>query len=533
MLPGKKYAPEDYLKVAWRRKSVLVLIPLVALTLTSVFAARLPDRFRSETLILVVPQRVPTEYVKATVTASMQDRLPAISQQILSRTRLERIVKEFDLYPGLRQRGPMEDAILRMRADINVEIVRGESFRIAYESGDADTAMRVTERLAAFFIEENLRDREVLASGTSAFLESQLGDARRRLVEHERRLEEFRRAYNGELPSQLQSNLQTIQNKQFQLQSVRESLSRDRDRKILLERQLSDLLAEPALVVPAATQAQPQAPEAADPAVQLETARNTLKALQVRLKPNHPDVIRLNRLIANLEEKVRLRPDTAANDDARPGAPGESDSAGTRAVATSSPTVRARARELQLEIDNLARQVEFRTGEERSLQEDIAAYQRRVEVAPSRESQLVSLTRDYETLQNIYRSLLAKREDSKIAENLERRQIGEQFKIIDPARRPERPSNPDRLTINLAGLGTGVGLAVGLVVLLEYRRRSVETEQDVLTVLKLPVLAVVPDISTRAEVRRRVLWRMATAAATLALVSGCAVVLSQTLRAIR
>src|SRR5512134_3463569 len=109
MLPGKRYTLEDYLRLAWRRRYALVLIPLVAVTLTSVLASRLPDRFRSETLIVVVPQRVPTEYVKATVTESMQDRLPAISQQILSRTRLEQIVKQFDLYGPLRQRRPMED----------------------------------------------------------------------------------------------------------------------------------------------------------------------------------------------------------------------------------------------------------------------------------------------------------------------------------------------------------------------------------------------------------------------------------------
>src|SRR5512135_2186918 len=123
MQPTKRYTPEDYLRIAWRWKWALVLIPLVTLTLTSVVAKRLPDRYRSETLILVVPQQVPTDYVKATVTANMQDRLTSIGDQILSRTRLERIVNEFSLYPQLRQRRPMEDAIAQMRSDITVEVV--------------------------------------------------------------------------------------------------------------------------------------------------------------------------------------------------------------------------------------------------------------------------------------------------------------------------------------------------------------------------------------------------------------------------
>jgi capsular polysaccharide biosynthesis protein len=160
-------------------------------------------------------------------------------------------------------------------------------------------------------------------------------------------------------------------------------------------------------------------------------------------------------------------------------------------------------------------------------------YQRRVEAAPSRESEMVALTRDYETLQAMYRALLAKREDSKIAENLERRQIGEQFKVIDPARRPERPSSPDRLLINASGAGAGALLALAFIALLEYRDRGLRTEHDVQTVLKVLVLAVIPSVIDPRQRRRRQAWRFAQAAGVLGLVLTCAAVLSQTLRAIR
>ena len=163
--------------------------------------AYLPNLYRSETLILVVPQRVPESYVRSTVTARIEDRLQAISQQILSRTRLEQIVTDFDLYAKERaDKNLMEDIVEKMRTrDIGIDIIKGDAFRVSYQAGDPRIAMRVTERLASLFIDESLRDREVLAEGTSQFPVAQLDEARRQLVLNETRLLEYQRLHNGEL----------------------------------------------------------------------------------------------------------------------------------------------------------------------------------------------------------------------------------------------------------------------------------------------------------------------------------------------
>ena len=137
----------------------------------------------------------------------------------MSRTRLERIIQDFNLYANERKTGIMEDIVEQMRRDINSQVVRGDAFRISYQGDNPRTVMRVTERLAALFIEENLRDREVLHEGTNQFLEAQLEDARRRLVEHEKKLEDYRREHAGQLPSQLDSNLQVLQSAQMQIQN--------------------------------------------------------------------------------------------------------------------------------------------------------------------------------------------------------------------------------------------------------------------------------------------------------------------------
>src|SRR5437868_447995 len=237
MIPGKRYRPEDFIQIL-RRRMLVILVPFVlALLATPTLSQFLPNRYQSSTSILVVPQRIPESYIKSTVTSSMEERLQSISQQILSRTRLERVIESFSLYSKERKTGLMEDVVELMRQDIAVSIVpKSSAFRVSYTANDPRTAMRVTERLASLFIEENLRDREVLVEGTNQFLQTQLEDARQRLVEHEKKLEEFSRQHSGELPSQAPANLQVLQNLQLQLQALVESNNRDRDRRQILER---------------------------------------------------------------------------------------------------------------------------------------------------------------------------------------------------------------------------------------------------------------------------------------------------------
>ena len=221
---------------------------------TVVVAHYLPNRYRSETVILVVPQQVPESYVRSTITTKIEDRLQSISQQILSRTRLERIIQDFNLYERERQVGIMEDVVERMRSrDIKVETLKGDAFRIAFIGDNPVTVMRVTDRLASHFIDENLRDREILAQGTSQFLTVQLEEARRRLIEQEQKLEVYRLQHSGELPSQAAGNLQQVQNLQVQVQNVVESLNRDVDRKLIIERALADQHAADAQAAASAT----------------------------------------------------------------------------------------------------------------------------------------------------------------------------------------------------------------------------------------------------------------------------------------
>ncbi len=514
MIPGKAYKPEDILQMAWRRKWFIVAPLILAAFGAEVYARRLPDRYRSETVILVVPQRVPESYVRSTITTRIGDRLPSITQQVLSRTRIERIIQDFELYPDLRSLGIMEDVVEQMRRDIDIQTARGDSFKIAYVSDQPRRAMQVTERLASLFIDESLKDREVLAEGTNQFLETQLEDARRRLIENEKKLEMYRREHGGELPTQVDSNLQAMNGAQLQLQALEDSVNRDRDRRLILERRAADLSAQEADVsqptetpVELGTVEQPGA-QGGTHAQQLDAARKLLQDLELRLKPTHPDIKRVKRVIADLEKKAEA--DAAVVELAV-------DKGGkSRATAMSKRDDLVRqARQAREEIDNIDRQTAEKETQKAKLKTVIAEYQRRVEAAPTRQSDLVELTRDYTMLQSLYSGLLAKNEEAKISANLERRQIGEQFRVLDPPRLPARPFSPNRTRIVQLGAFFGVGFGLALAALLEYRDTTLKTDEDVITALALPVLALIPIMRSGAEqqrLRRRTLLISAVSA---------------------
>ncbi|OFV93306.1 MAG: hypothetical protein A3G76_03980 [Acidobacteria bacterium RIFCSPLOWO2_12_FULL_65_11] len=493
MLPGKTYTPEDVVRILVGRWWLVVIPLVVCAAAGAAIGSRLPNRYRSETLIMLVPQRIPDSYVRSTVTSRIEDRLATLQEQLLSRSRLERIILDLDLYSALRRTLPMEDVVQRMRSDIDPIRIEGrESFRISYVNQDARTAQKTTERLASLFIEENLRDRENLAEDTNQFLESQLEDAKRRLVEYEKKLEEYRSRYGGELPSQATANLQAIQNLQTQLRSLAEATDRARERRLLLERQMVDLQSDPlaiAAVTPTGAQGAPQST-----AQQLQAAQARLELLLSHATPDHPDVRTLQRSIRDLDAKLAAEGSQPADGEV-PETP----------VTPTEALRQKRIRDLKADIADIDRQLAEKQGQDEQLRKVIAQYEARLAALPRRESDLVELTRDYATLQTAYQALLAKREDAKIAANLERRNIGEQFRVLDPARIPERPFSPIRWQIDLMGAASGLMIGLLFVGLREYRDSSFKTEDEVTRVLSLPVLALVPTmISTvERETRRR------------------------------
>jgi len=525
MLPGKKYKPEDIIEILRRRIWVLLVPFAVVSAGTAIVTRKLPDIYRSQATILVVPQQVPESYVHSTVTTRIDDRVNAIEQTILSRTQLEHIIEEQNLYPDERRTGIMEDVVDKMRTnDLKVDIGKGgDSFAVSYMAPDPRTAMKVADELSSLFISESLKDRALLTDGTSQFLESQLEDAHRRLLEKEKQLQDYQMKYSGQLPTQVDSNLHALNNVQMQIQATLDSINRAASSRLVVERQLADLdtptPADAAPVTPAPA-LDPAAAAAAGTTAQKLAYYKSVLANQQALGegPSHPDVKATQSSIKELTDQLNREMLT------RP--------VGTEdAASTVSPAEKQRLtkiEQLKSERDQFDKQIAAAQADEKKLRDLAAGYQARIDAVPARESEMVDLSRDYSTLQSLYSNLLGKKEDSNLAANLERRQIGEQFKLLDPARLPEKPLSPNRPMLNFVGMMVGLGIGLGIIVFLEYRDGSFKTDDEVLRLLALPVLAVVPLMQSDQERGRSFRRRLAVSLVLGTAVVGCMAIVAYT-----
>ena len=457
--------------------------PLTAGTLIGVFAYRsVPSRYRAETVIMLVHQEVPESYVKALVSGAASDRLRAVTEHVESRPAIETIIREFNLYPAERS-GEIDDArVDRVRAGVDVTLVGNDSlFRLSYLHTDPVVAQRVANRLGALYIAANQDDRERVVQGTTRILDTQLQDARQRLMVHEKRLADYKLQHAGELPSQLQANLQVVQTAQLELHSTLDSISRARERRQAIERQLSD--GRMSLDSSAGSPNRPGIPPSSPLVLQLDAARLKLTDLKQKYTGRYPDVMEVEAHIRELEARVVAE------------GPGPSGPAPDKPVSAAEQSASRQIAVLQDDLATIDRQLASAEAEETRLRRVIADQQSRIDLLPARETQLVELTRDYAAMQETYASLLQRREDAELAAKMERGQKGEQYRILSPASLPTGPVNhAKRLAVLLSG--PIVGLAVGLLLVgvLEMKTATFRREEDVLRVLSLPVLALVPRI---------------------------------------
>src|SRR5713226_3991107 len=236
----------DYLEILRRRVWMVLACLLVGLLGAGVAFLVIPKTYRSSTLILVESQKVPTDFIKPVTVDTIEERLISIQQQIFSRTLLRKIIEEFGLYQDKLVREPLEDVIEDMRKDIKVKTIDDrlqrniQAFTIAYEGVDPLMVMKVTNKLAALFIEENLRVREQLIEGTSEFLDHELQIVREKLVLQEKQISEYKMRYKGELPAQVDANLRTLDRLQMELQNANETVRMAEEKREILRDALND-----------------------------------------------------------------------------------------------------------------------------------------------------------------------------------------------------------------------------------------------------------------------------------------------------
>jgi polysaccharide chain length determinant protein (PEP-CTERM system associated) len=486
--PNKPFDIHDYIEIFLRRIWYIV-IPIVVVMIGAIFYAYTsPKSYRATTLILITPQKVPEAFVRSTVTSTIVERLQSIGQEIMSRTRLEQIISELGLYREEARSSSLEAIVELMRKNIEVKSKGKERdkegyFTISYIGKDPKIVSVVTNKLASLFIEENLKLREQQAQGTSEFLSAELEATRAKLETQEKMVARFKTQFMGELPEQREANLRVIEQLQLQYQRIGDSLRAAQDQRLMIQKQLSEF--ELAIASDSRTRetSSQTVRDRSSQETQLEQFRNQLSDLQTKYTEKHPDILIVRKRIAELEaelEKTRLQKEKGLKE------------GGERFG------VDPRYREMKDRLLMTEREIERLKEEDVKLRAQIAKYSERVEKTFAREQEMALLTRDYQNAREAYQTLLKKSQEAQQAENLERRQKGEQFKVIDPARTPGAPFKPDIPQVLLFGFLLGLGSGVGLTFFREQMDRSFRDAGDLEATLGFKVIANIPKIEKKA-----------------------------------
>jgi uncharacterized protein involved in exopolysaccharide biosynthesis len=440
----------------------------------------------SQTLILIEEQKVPEKYVVPVVTEDLGARLASMKEQILSRSRVQPIIERFNLFAGAGR--TLDDRIEMTQKAIGIKAIQSTrgmpGFFISFKAQDARTAQQVCGEITSLFVSENLSAREQSAEGTTDFLKQQLEDAKRALDDQDAKLAEFERKNMGKLPggsislggtsiAMGSANQGMLQSMTSQLEAANQTVGRLEQSETLLQAMITQ-----------ETQNQKNAEPGG--AGSTDERRNQLKALIKQrdellnqYQPDFPDVVAVNRKISELQAEIAHPTTDAAAVAAQPKKEGDS------------PQLFQLKAQLRGEQQSLTAAKQ----EQGRIQEQIKLVQAKIEASPAIEEEYKQVTRDHNTAQEFYNSLLQKMNESSMATALEHRQQGEQFHVMDAPNLPDSPTFPNPYIFAGGGLFAGIMIGVFISAWLEYRDTTLRNEKDVWAFTKLPTLATISFIN--------------------------------------
>jgi polysaccharide chain length determinant protein (PEP-CTERM system associated) len=477
----RELTPADYRAILRRRWVLIVVCAVIGPPLAYGVAMILPSRYVSQTLVLVQPPTVAPDIVRPVDTTDVSQRLSSMQQQILSRSRLEPIIRQFGLYSKDINRASMDTLVARLQKAIEVSpvapmaetrAVNLPGFFVNVTLDNPRTAQQVCTAITSMFIEQSLSSRQQHSEDTTSFLSQQLSDAKTHLDQQDAALAAFKSRHSGTLPDEEQTNLNLLTGLTSQLDAATQALARAQQDKTFAESMLTQQIA--------AWQATQSGSNPDTLEQQLSILQVQLASLEARYTDDYPDVIKTKNDIAAVQKKI---------------AASENPKTGTESAKPQRALVEpAQVTQLRAQVHSYEQVIAEKSKEQEQVKQQIRLYQDRIQSSPVVEQQYKELTRGYQTAQETYSDLQKKRDASAMATELERQQEGEQFRVLDPANLPDKPAFPDRTMFALGGLAGGLGLGLGLAFLLEIRDTSMRTERDIEFFLRLPVLAMVPEI---------------------------------------
>ncbi len=496
-MSDRELTMDDYLAMLRRRLKVILIPALVAPLAGFMVSYVLPPRYTSTSTVLVEGQKVPDALVQPVITADFAQRVNTLSQEILVPKKLRPMIQEVMLAnPGLVKPGEEGKLVSQIQANMQVEPVMTTmstavansptaktrkpsasneplpGFNVTYFDSNGVRAQKICNALAQLFVDENLRSRAAVASGTTGFLNSRLDDAQKEVARQDKELADFKQAHMGELPTDIDNNMRMLMSLNSQLDATTQTLSRAQQDKSYTESMLAQQVAAWKTSL---SSTNPQTLEQ-----ELTQLQGQLLQLQARYTDDHPDVIKTKADIAEIEKKLK-----------------EINTASAAASATDNSTATNNSeppeiRQLRLQIHQYQGVIEQAILDQKRLQGQINRYQSYTAMSPSIEEKYKELTRDDDNAQSVYKDLQAKTSSAALGTSMESQAEGEQMYIGVAADPPESPSYPVRPLLAAVGLGAGLAIGALIALVLEFSDKSIRTEKDAAAIMDLPLLISVP-----------------------------------------
>ena len=542
------------LLVLRRRSKPFLLAGAAALLVSALAAFFWPPRYTATGVILIEQQELPSDLVRSTVSSYASQRIQVISQRVMTTENLMGIIQRYNLYADRRKRRPREEVVREMRSDTALQMISADvidprdgrptkatiAFSIAYSSPSPELASKVANELVSLYLQQNIESREQSSRDAATFLTGESARLYKEIKELQAKIADFKAEHADELPELTQLNLQKIQHTQDEIRDT-DAETRSLDQQITyLDAQLAQInptaqvyastgerVQSPAdrlkyvrteyaralaLYAPdhpdvrrlkremegleaAAADSASASPDANDDRRQLEEAQTQLASARQRYSPDHPDVVRLERLVASLQARLQgAAPATSPSAEQDPLEKPVSPNA------DNPPYI-----QIQAQREAAINQLRALRRKRQELQGTLLKLEAHMASTPAVERDYAVMLRDLEAAQSQYRVERLKQHEAQTAENLEIARKGERFTLIEPPFPPEEPTSPNRPLILILGVVAALGAGAGTAVLLESFDGSVRSRSDLEQLLATPPLALIPVIQTREDraARRR------------------------------
>jgi len=483
-----------------RRRIKVVVGSALAVSLAAYWVAMaLPNEYESYATVLVEPQAVDPDLVEAGVAQTdLNRRLHLMTAQILSRPRLSRIIDELGLFKDEASYLTRDEIISVMRNQIRVAPVVPElqrekriqdfaidQFRIYFRDDDPVVARDVAQRLANDFIQEHIASRIRVSQKSVEFIDAELERLAGEIGGIESKISSVKAANPGRLPEDVANTQRRLDRLTAELAAARREAAAARSDEAFFRSQSAT-----------ARELMGGVHNDDSPQSRIAVLELVLADYESRgFTEKHPDVIKARSELQVLQTQVAEK---RANEDA----PGSFAEHSADAEAERARNRRGHAEE-----------------EVTKIQDELDQVQLLLAQVPQVAELLDALDREYRHLFQSYQDFSQRRLEAGVQADLERRQLGEQFRVLEAAFLVREPTSPDRLVIVVAGIVFGLALGAGVGIVLEVADASVHSVRQLQAGLNIPVLASIPRIWLESDRLRERRKRIRTVAVALTLVA--------------